>query len=79
MIKCLLHIRDADRLIEDEDGHDYPSLAAAEAAARALIAEFVAEQLWDTGRATDRWVEVCDETGAVHSIVCFADDPNSNR
>lgn len=67
------HVRDGDRLIEDLDGSDLPSLEAARAKAVAATRQAVAEQLRRGEIMRDRSFEITDEGGRVLATVTYRD------
>lgn len=67
------HMRDGDRIIEDPDGANLPSLDAARAKATAAIREAASRPLRLGQDLTGRRFEIADESGRVLATVAFRD------
>ena len=75
MPRFFLHIREAERLVEDPDGSDLPDLDAARAEAAAAAREIAAERL-RAGKGLDaRRFEIRDEAGRLLATVPFPEVP----
>ena len=71
MPRFFLHVRDGDRLIEDPDGVDLPTLEAAREEALQAARDLVAARL-RAGEVVDgQKFEIADESGAVKATVAF--------
>lgn len=67
------HVRDGDRLTEDRDGADLPSLGTARAKAAEAIREAAAKPLRPGQDLSRRRFEIADGAGRVLATVAFQD------
>lgn len=73
MPRYFFHVRDEDRLIEDQDGSELPDLEAARTEAAAAAREILAEQIRTGKEMSGRSFEITDDTGKVLATVTLRD------
>lgn len=73
MPRFYLHIRDADRFLEDPDGSELPDLTAARAEAIVSARHLLADRVRAGEVLTDQSFEITDETGKVLEVLPMKD------
>jgi uncharacterized protein YnzC (UPF0291/DUF896 family) len=68
-----LHVNHADRRVEDLEGADFDSLAAAEKEAAAALRDLMASALIHGSRSTLESIEVADNEGQALTVVDIID------
>ena len=71
MVRYFFHIRDGERLIEDEEGVDVPEMPDTAAQLTKAAMEVISEEEWSAERTADRSFEVTDAVGRVILVIPF--------
>ena len=73
MPRFFLNVRDGDRLIEDRQGLEMPSAAAACEAFRRSAQEILDEDEWRNEISDDGEFQIVDELGRTIGVILFSD------